>query len=192
MTKTKRAAFLLSASFLAWEAHHLAALRPNDPAFRAMVFARRLLRAKFERLAATKIASGAWQRGDVPARWLARLGRLYTRQGWRVVVGPVGEQPGFTKGAPNPFAMYRHYVKLAPSKKHVSPWETRAKQYKTRAKLVHALVKVQLLARQFKEGKVDRATVSRWVSQKKAAIAGARGKRREELTIQLRKLEALL
>lgn len=194
MTKTeqKRFTFLLSAHFVAWEALRLSRLSPDDPAVRAMVSARKAVRAKFERLAAARIASGAWGRSAVPGKWLACLSRLYTSNRWRVQEGPRGAQQPIPRGSPNPFAMYRHFIKLAPPKKDDSPWEGRAREYKTRAKLIHGLVAVQRMARQFKEGKISAATLRQWVGQKKAAITRARGPKRAELRIQLRKLEALL
>lgn len=130
----RRYSLLRSSFFLPWEARELSKVermiptyyegnlrmlvsksRQENAALKAMTEARLLRRIRFEKIASTKIALGKWRRRDLGKKWANNLSRLYSKRGWRVREGPVGDQQkNLTKGRPNPFAMYRHYKKDIP------------------------------------------------------------------------------
>ncbi len=186
-----RYGFLRAHFFLPLEARELSKLPKSTPAFRLMVQDRDARRARFERMAANKIAKGRWRRGDVDRKWLKNIARLYSRRGWRVKFGARGAQQKMPRFSPNPFSMYRAYERRAPGKDHVSPWEVKQlKQGKTL--LQKGLIFVQQTEKKVREGGISKPMLRQWIDQKKEAVKGARGKRRVQLQIEQRRLEGLL
>jgi hypothetical protein len=179
--------------FLPLEARELARLPKSTPALKEMIADRLERRARFEHVAATKIASGKWRRTAVHKKWLSNLSRMYSKRSWRVKEGPKGGQQVMAKRAPNPWAMYRSYVKQSGDKGYVSPWEL--KQIKGgKTALQQGLIFVQGAERKLQahDGTVNKGMIRSWMDQKDESIKHARGKHREQLLIERRRLEKLL
>lgn len=190
--RQQRADILRLAHFTPLEVRELSKLPRNTPALKQMVQDRVERRARFEKLAATKIASGRWKRGDVQKKWLLNLSRMYTKRGWRVKEGATGKQQPMPKGSPNPWAVYRNYDKQAPDKAYLSPWEIRQVAHgKTR--LEKGLVFVQTIEKQAQAGKgLNKSVIRNWVEQKNEAIKKAKGGKKAQLMIERNRLERLL
>jgi len=87
--------------------------------------------------------------------------------------------------------MYRDYVRRAPGKNYVSPWEVKQlKQGKTL--LQKGLIFVQQTEKKAREGGIGKPMIRQWIEQKRQAIKKARGKRRVQLQIECSRLESLL
>ena len=181
--------FLRAHSFLPLEARELSKLPKSSPAWRLMVQDRDARRARFERMAANKIARGRWRRGDVDRKWLKNIARLYSRRGWRVKFGAKGAQQEMPRFSPNPFSMYRSYQRQAPGQNYISPWESR-QLLKGKTLLDKGLIFVQ---KEEKAGRpVNKDMVRNWMKEKTQAIKRARGKRRVQLRLEYNRLEKLL
>ncbi len=183
-----RFTFLRDNQFLPLEARELSRLPKATPALKLMVMDRLERRVRFEKIAARKIETGQWKRADIPKKWIKNISRMYGRMGLRVKEGPRGKQQRLAKRSPNPWALYRKFVKIAPDKKHVSPWELRM-VHKGKTPLARGLVHIQKAE---KAGSVSKGQVQRWIAEKKVSISGSRGKRRAQLTVELGRLERLL
>lgn len=93
------------------------------PARDLMIQERLQRRARFEKIASTKIALGKWRAKDLHGKWIKNLSRMYTKLSSRVKEGPVGDQQKMRKGQPNPWALYRKYQRRAPDPQgYNSPW----------------------------------------------------------------------
>lgn len=185
--KGRRYDFLISQHFTPLEARELSTLKKMTPALKQAIAERGARRARFERVAAGKIARGVWSRGDLRNKWAANLSRLYSGRGWRVQEGARGAQQPMPRGSPNPWAMYRAMERIAPPKKDVSPWELRRIFGKTH--LERGLIFIQKAER---KGGVSASQVSQWIAEKDAAIKGARGQRRAQLIVERNRLGRLL
>jgi len=186
-----RYGILLSERFTPLEARELSKLPANTPALKLLRADRRARWERFEKIAARKLDRGQWRERDLHAKWLGNLARLYYKRRWRVQSGPEGRQPKMPKGAPNPWAMYRDYERLAPGKDYVSPWEV--KQVKGGKTLLQkGLLFVQRTEKKAREGGISKPMIQSWIDQKAQAIKDARGKRRTQLVIERRRLERLL
>lgn len=180
--------FLLRKHFTPLEARELSALPKGDSVLRFLVQAREARRYRFERIASRKIYTGAWRRESLPQKWIDNLSRLYYRSGWRVQEGPRGRQRAMPKGSPNPWAMYRAAVKVAPPKRDISPWVLRQVR-KGGTRLERGLIFIQQAER---KGGLSRARVEQWLAEKDAAIKKARGQRRAQLQIERNRLVRML
>jgi len=183
----RRYEYLSSAHFTPLEAREFSTLPKATPALKLIMEGRATRRARFEKVAASKIARGVWRREDVPRKWVDNLARMYNRRNWRVQEGPRGAQQPMLKGSPNPWAMYRAAEKVAPPKKDISPWQLRRVFGKTR--LEKGLVFVQRAERQ---GGTNEAQIKQWVKEKDESILKAQGQRKEQLIIERNRLERLL
>lgn len=96
------------------------------------------------------------------------------------------------KGTFNPWAMYRDYERVTPSKGYVSPWEVRQIRH-GRTLLDKGLIFIQ---RRVKGGGtvsgVPQHMVEEWIRQKEVAIGRARGAHRRELIEQRERLRESL
>ena len=183
----RRYEYLCSAYFTPLEARELSTLSKTTPALQLVIAGRAARRARFERVAASKVARGVWLHRDVPRKWLDNLARMYNARRWRVQEGPRGAQQPMPKGSPNPWAMYRAAERVAPAKKDESPWQLRRIFGKT--KLERGLVFVQRVERR---GGTNPVQVQQWVREKDEAILRAQGQRKEQLIIERNRLERLL
>jgi len=172
----------------------LSVLPRSTPALQLLVGERDERRARFEKIAARKIATGSWKRTQVQAKWVANLARAYRRLGYRVQKGPTGKQQPMKKGSPNPWAAYRdaeQRVGGPGTKGYVSPWEVKqVKHGKTR--LEKGLVFVQRQERTRGRGGASAAQVREWIAQKEEAIRSSTGRRRTQLVIERNRLERML
>jgi len=185
--KQSRYDFLVSHHFTPLEARELSTLPKMTPALKEAVRQRDIRRARFEKIAARKIARGVWSRGIVQKKWMENLKRLYTRRNWRIQEGARGAQQSMPKGSPNPWALYRAMERIAPPKRDVSPWQLRRVFGKTH--LERGLIFVQQAERR---GGVSASQVRLWISEKDNAIARARGQHRYQLVVERDRLERLL
>lgn len=180
------------------EARELSTLSKNTPALKLVREARQTRWARFERIAAAKISQGKWRRGQVGAKWIKNLSRMYTKNNWRVQEGPTGDQPRMAKHSPNPWAMYRSAEKAAGgpgSKGYISPWEVVAIRPRGESRLERGLIFVQQMERRARreEGSgLSMTQLRSWIEQKEAAISEAKGRRKEQLIIEKNRLERLL
>jgi hypothetical protein len=186
---------LRDSGFTPLEARELSVLPKSTPALKAMIEDRIAKRARFEKLAATKVAHGKWRRSQVGAKWLKSLSRMYSRNNWRVQHGPTGKQQSMPKHGINPWASYRAYEKQqggTKSKNYVSPWQIhQLASGKTR--LEKGLVFVRQVERKAKrDGSVSQSQVRSWIAQKEQAINESSGKRKAQLIIEKNRLERLL
>lgn len=156
------------------EARMLSVLPRNTPALRAMVADRDARWDRFEKIASRKIAAGRWQPQDIDRKWTANLLRYY-RKAKAIVKGQTrGRQQRMPKGAPNPWALYRRYVKANPGNKgYDSPWEK--KKYGPKS----PLDKAQWVVRRASNSTVSSAQLRLWISQVDRSIRYSRGDRRE-------------
>jgi len=169
------------------EARELSTLKKETPALKVAIREREIRRARFDKVAATKISRGVWHREDLPTKWRNNLSRLYSSRGWRVQEGARGAQQPMPRGFPNPWAMYRSMEKIAPPKKDVSPWQLRRIFGKTH--LERGLIFIQKAERQ---GGASVSQVRLWIAEKNNAIRNARGQRRAQLTVERDRLVRLL
>ncbi len=183
-----RFTFLRDNQFLPLEARELSKLPKATPALKLMVLDRLERRARFEKIAARKLEQGKWKRSEIPKKWVNNISRMYSRMGLRVKEGPRGKQQKLAKRTPNPWALYRKFVRQAPGKKHVSPWELR-QVHKGKTPLARGLVFVQKAE---KAGSISKRQLRQFIAEKKETIRGSRGQRRAQLTIELGRLEKLL
>jgi len=186
-SKERRYHFLLSRHFTPLEAREFSVLRKETPALKEVIKDRGLRRARFEKIAARKIARGVWSRDIVQHKWMVNLSRMYSYHHWRVQQGPIGDQPPMPPGSPNPWALYRALERIAPPKKDVSPWQLRRVFGKTH--LETGLVFIQKAERR---GGISQSQVRLWISEKDNAIAKARGQHRYQLVAERDRLEKLL
>lgn len=185
--RQRRRAYLESRYFTPLEARELSTLPYRTPALQKMVSDRLQRRARFEKLAAYKVSSHQWKREDLPQKWIANLTRMYNRRGWRVLEGPRGDQHPMPKGSLNPWAMYRDTERVAPPKRHISPWQLRKPKGKTR--LERGLVFIQQAERR---GGIAIEQLKQWIKEKNAYIRAARGDRKRQLIIERNRLESRL
>lgn len=185
--KRTRYDFLASHHFTPLEAREFSTLRKETPALKKAVEEREIRRARFEKVAASKVSRGLWRREDVAKKWRSNLSRLYTKHGWRVQEGARGAQQAMPKGSPNPWAMYRSMERLAPPKKDISPWQLRRVFGKTR--LERGLIFIQKAER---GGGVGLPQVRQWIAEKDNAIKRATGQRKDQLVVERNRLERLL
>jgi len=186
-TRERRYEYLTTRGFTPLEARELSVLEKQTPALKLLIAEREQRRTRFEKIASRKIALRVWRRRDIPAKWTNNLSRMYTKRGWRVREGPVGNQPDMPRGSPNPWAMYRSAEKVAPPKRGVSPWQLRKVFGKTR--LERGLIFIQQAE---KRGGVSLDQVRQWISEKDTAIKRARGGRRKQLIVERDRLGRLL
>ncbi|MGR3295985.1 MAG: hypothetical protein ACUZ8A_07150 [Candidatus Bathyanammoxibius sp.] len=186
--RQNRFTFLRDNQFLPLEARELSKLPKSTPALKLMVLDRLERRVRFEKIAARKLEQGKWKRSEIPKKWLKNISRMYSRMGLRVKEGPRGKQQRLAKRSPNPWALYRKFVKIAPGKKFKSPWEIK-QILGGKAPLQKGLVHIQQAE---KAGTVSPALIRQWIEKKDAAIARARGKNRAQLVIERGRLEKLL
>jgi len=185
--KRRRYDYLVSRHFTPLEAREFSTLRKETPALKVAIWEREIRRARFDKVAATKISRGVWRREDLPAKWRNNLSRLYSARGWRVQEGARGAQQPMPRGFPNPWAYYRACERIAPPKKDVSPWQLRRIFGKTH--LERGLIFIQKAERQ---GGTKVGQLAQWVKEKEAAIKRARGSRRSQLVIERNRLARLL
>ena len=185
--KRNRYDYLVSKHFTPLEAREFSTLKKETPALKVAIREREVRRARFERVAATKVARGVWRREDLPTKWRNNLSRLYSSRGWRVQEGARGAQQPMPRGFPNPWAMYRSMEKIAPPKKDVSPWQLRRIFGKTH--LERGLIFIQKAERR---GGVKVGQLARWIKEKETAIKLARGSRRSQLIVERNRLARLL
>lgn len=171
------------------ESHEFSKLPKNTPALQMILRERENRRARFEKIAARKIANGSWKREQLREKWVANLTRMYKVKKWRVKEGPKGSQDPMPRGAPNPWAMYRGFVDRAPDKKYKSPWE-RKKYPKGASRLEKGTLFIQKVERAKKAGKEAGARQTReWIRQLDQTITKATGARRLQLEKQKARLE---
>jgi hypothetical protein len=188
----ERYVYLRAHNFLPLEARELARLPKATPALRSLIEDRDVRRARFERLAATKIAYGKWRRADVEHKWRINLSRLYHNKNWRVKEGARGNQQRMPKYSPNPWAMYRGYIKQVGDKNYVSPWELKQLR-KGKTLLDKGLIFVQSSERTASAGgAVNKGMIRQWMDEKNIAIKKARGANRTRLQQEYHRLEKLL
>ena len=185
--RQRRYEYLVSRHFTPLEARELSALPYKTPAMQQMVSERLRRRARFEKTAARKVSRREWSRTSISQKWAENLSRVYSYRGWRVQEGPRGDQHPMPVGSPNPWAMYRAVERVAPPKRHISPWQLRRPTGRTR--LERGLVFVQRAER---AGGVGADQLRQWILEKGAAIRVARGSRRKQLIIERNRLEARL
>jgi hypothetical protein len=177
------------------EARELSTLSKNTPALKVVREERVARRARFEKIAAAKIAKGSWRRDIVEKKWLQNLSRMYSKKGWRVQEGPKGKQHPLAKGSANPWALYRDAEKRVGgpgTKGYVSPWEVRQISQGT-TRLEKGLIFVQQVERQAKSPKgLSQAQVRSWIAEKEDAIKESKGKRKTQLILEKNRLERLL
>jgi len=182
--------WLLSQGLTPLEAREFASsLTRETPALRAFIADRVEFKRKFDADLLRRMEAGTLtitSNADVEARWRTAISKLYTRRGWRVQQGAVGDQPSFPRGSMNPWAGYRFYEKSNPDPRNVSPWQLRKHFGKTR--LERGLLFIQKAE---KRGGATYTQISLWIAQKTNAIAKARGTRKAQLQIELGRLERL-
>ncbi|KKK47520.1 hypothetical protein LCGC14_3154350 [marine sediment metagenome] len=186
--RQNRFTFLRDNQFLPLEARLLSKLPKVTPALKLMVLDRLERRVRFEKIAARKIETGKWKRGEIPKKWIKNISRMYGRMGLRVKEGPRGKQQKLAKRTPNPWALYRKFVRQAPGKRHVSPWELR-QVHKGKTTLARGLVFVQKTE---KAGSISKRQLRQFITEKRVSVADARGQRKAQLKIELTRLEKLL
>lgn len=183
---------LLSHHFLKLEARGLSKLPKATPALRAMIADRDVRWERFGHILRWKVAKGQWRARDWDVKWNKNLSRLYYIRGWRVKEGPKGKQQPMPRGAPNPWAMYRGYVRdTGGDDQNWYPEQKMNKGGGRPPSLVRGLVETIKTEKRVKEGSVSKATLGRWLEQKKQAIQGARGKQRTQLQIEYSRLQRL-
>ena len=185
-TKSTRA-HLLANYFTAREAGEFSILPIKDPVLKVIVRDRLKRRRDFERRAVNLLDRGKWRDVDIEQKWTDNLATMYRSRGWMVKYGPTGLQPRMEPGTGNPWAMYRHFEPLAPTKRHVSPWQLR--RYPGKTQLQRGLIFVQKLERG--KAKATYTQLAHWIHQKREAIRKARGPRKAQLRVELRRLEVL-
>ena len=186
--KRNRYDYLVSKYFTPLEARELSTLKKETPALKVAIREREVRRARFERVAATKVARGVWRREDLPTKWRNNLSRLYSGRGWRVQEGARGAQQPMPRGFPNPWAMYRSMLKIAPNREdYIAPWRLRRIFGKTH--LERGLIFIQKAERR---GGASASQVRLWIAEKNNAIKVSRGQRRAQLTVERNRLAKLL
>lgn len=192
--------------FTPWESRELSILPSSNPVLQALVTDRRLRRIRFERIASRKLASGAWKRSQLGAKWVKNLAQHYTRRRWRVQHGPVGVQEPMSKKAPNPWAMYRDFERRLggpDAKAYLSPWQK--KRYKKGAsRLERGTIFIQQVERRLEKesrtgvsGTPDAQPASadrmrQWVVEMDDAIQHSSGARQRQLIAQRNRLGRLI
>jgi hypothetical protein len=175
--------------FTTRECRMLSSLGRLTPALRAVIADRERRRNRFERYAASMVSDGRWTRADVVRKWLAYIGRVYTQNHWRVAQGTIGSQEYMARGSMNPWACYRAFEKEHPSRRDVSPWETRKPKGKT--KLAKGIVFVQQLEKGTRTA--TQTQLRQWIGQKEEAVRKSHDKQRKtQLRLEIRRLEGLL
>ena len=181
--------------FTPLEAREFSKLPRSNPGRKDMIAAREARWARFEKIAAGRVARGSWKRSQVIEKWAKNLARYYGRNQLRVMYGPTGAQQKIPKGAVNPWALYRKYERKQggpDGKGYVSPWQVRQLR-KGKTRLEKGLLFIQNLEMQTKAaGGVSKATIRGWIEQKDEAIKKARGGRKAQLMIERNRLERLL
>ncbi len=189
--RAKRYGELLSSWFTPKEARELSVLPKKTPALQQMIDDRLLRRARFEKIAARKIERGQWSRRDVPGKWIKNLTRMYSKRGWRVQHGAVGNQPKMPKGSPNVWAAYRGAEKQVggpDTKGYVSPWQLRNIR-KGKTLLDKGLLYVQKQERKGGTAQgLPKTMTQQWIADLDKAIAKSRGKHRQDLIAQRERL----
>lgn len=190
--KRNRYTVLKLSHFTPLEARLLSKLPKNTPALKLLIEERQARWAGFEKIAACKIASGKWRRGQIGAKWLRNLSRTYSKHRWRVQEDPKGRQQPMAKGSPNPWAMYRDYERRVGgpgTKRHISPWELR-KIGSSKPLLNKGLLYIQKAHR---EGRTPAASqIKYWRDQLNQNVKAATGARREQLIKQRNNLKRSL
>lgn len=160
----------------------------NDPTLKLIIRDRAIRRNRFELIAAHKFADGIWTREMIERKWVQNLARMYRSRHWIVQYGAVGQQQEMKKGDPNPWALFRHFEKITPTSRGVSPWQSR--KYPGKSHLERGLILVQSLEKGAR--KATQTQLRFWIGQKQNAISKARGQRKAQLRIELGRLERLL
>lgn len=190
--RQRRLVELRNSHFTPLESRQLSILPKSTPALKLLKEDRQARWARFEKIAAYKIASGKWRRGQIGAKWLKNISRMYTKHGWRVKEGPRGKQQPMAKGSPNAFAMYRDYERRVGgpgTNRHVSPGEL-GKTKSGKALLNRGLLYVQKAR---SEGRPPLASHAKyWIDQLNEKINTTTGSQREQLIKQKNNLERSL
>lgn len=150
---------------------------------------RREMRARFEKRADRKIASGAWSRRQVPRKWIDSVKRMYRRRHWIVKHKRTDPNTKLKRGDINPWAMYRFYEQEAPPEEGYRP--AKKKKYRGKAHLERGLLTI----RKIEKGtlKASSTQIRQWIGQKREAVRNTRDSRRKvQLRIEIRRLEALV
>ena len=188
-----RYTYLRSAGFLTWEAQELSKLLAITPALRLAARERATRYDAFRKVAERRVAARIWRRADVDLYWRTEIIDLYHRNDWFVL----GEylygtnQPRVAAGTLNPWALYRKAEKIAPGKRHISPWELKPPTGTTRLQKGLVFIQRQERAARTSGAAIQRHMLVGWINAKKRAIESARGLRKAELGVELRRLEAL-
>ena len=180
--------------FTPLEARELSKLPKNTPALKLVRRERIERRARFEKIAAHKIETGAWKRGQVAKKWQNNLSRMYKKRGWRVKEGAQGKQQPMPKGSPNPWALYRDAERRRGGpggKKYTSPWEIR-QIAQGHGSLDKGLIFIQRTERQARAGTANPAMIREWIAQKDAAISRASTADKVRLITERNRLERLI
>jgi len=186
--KARLAPLLSAHHFSPSEVAQFSTLGRMTPTLKAMIRERDIRRRRFENLAAGKIARGVWAREETPRRWWANVARMYRSRGWITKYAIANTPVPIGVGKPNPWCWYRDREKYHPGPRSVSPWEL--KKYPGKTKLERGLVFVQQLEKGARTA--TQTQLRLWIGQKENAVAKARGARKEQLRIELGRLERLL
>ena len=183
---------LRNEKFTPFEARQLSKLTLNIPALKLAREERQARWGRFEKIAAKKIDSGRWSRGQLATKWLKNLSRMYTKHGWRVKEGPKGKQTQMPKGSPNVWALYRDAERRIGgpgSKGQESPWEVK-RVNQTRMVLDRGLIQMQKAKREGKSPTRDE--ILQWIKELNEKIRTANGDRKRQLILQRSNLERRL
>ena len=186
--KARLATLLSTHHFSPLEVSQFKTLGRMTPTLKTLIHQRDVMRSRFEKLASSKIDGGRWSRQQVPWKWWESVARMYKRRGWMVKHGGAGNQAPLPMGKPNPWCLYRHFEKVSPTDRHVSPWQLR--KYPGKSKLERGLVLVQQLEKGARTA--TQTQLRHWIGQKRIAIAKTGEPRKSQLKIELGRLENLL
>lgn len=179
---------LLGAGFLRFEATELSQIPGIDTALRQMVKDRVARWQRFVQIAHHKVDNGVWDKSEVTDKWKMNLQRMYRKRNWNVQFGGIGRQRKLPKGSPNPWAMYRSYLRVSPWKAWVSPWEVRSTPHK-KLTLQRDLIRIQKTERS--GGAANKNMIRQWMNSKLQAIAQAKGDRKQSLIAEYNRLAAM-
>ena len=180
--------------FTPLESRELSKLPKSTPALKLVRQERIERRARFEKIAAHKIETGAWKRSQLSKKWQANLSRMYQKRGWRVKEGPQGKQQPMPKGSPNPWAMYRDAERQRGGpggKNYTSPWEIR-QIAQGHGSLDRGLIFIQRTERQSRAGTANPVMMREWIAQKDEAIRRASTADKTRLITERNRLERLI
>ncbi len=178
--------YLINHHMTPLESRVLSVLPRLTPAVRLMTADRDSRWDRFQKIAASKIARGRWQPQDLIRKWASNLYRSYRKSNVLVQHGPVGKQQRMPKGMPNPWALYRRYVDIAPDKGYESPWE------KQKSGTHPPLDRTQWFVRRAGSSPTSNAQLRIWIEQLNQSIKKSGGKRRAAFIINRDRLQDLL